>query len=113
MDDTVCLSGSGEHVHLMQAASSAPAFAAALIDSLQETRRHLVLGQPIYDRRGRDGARVTKYYGRLESNGSLRVAYEEEMVTRHNLLPDGLVCGEHNALCSAILPDLVHRAPFM
>jgi hypothetical protein len=112
MDDTVCLSEPADHVELKEHACDATAFAAALHDKLAETKRRLLSGLPVYDRRGEGGIRVTNYFDRPEPDGIRRSTYEERPIARADLSPDLMLCAKHNALYAAALPALIASGAF-
>lgn len=112
MDDTVCLSEPDEHVQLMERSQDAAGFAAALHRLLVQTKRDLLQGKTVVDRRQPDGSAVTNYLTGPDAGGNRQTAYVIRAGKPKSLSPNVLVGAKHNALFIAALPELVRTEAF-
>jgi hypothetical protein len=105
LEDAVCLSEPPWQIPWFQGACETPVEAVdRVVADFAATRRRLLAGEPVRDRRAGDGTPVTNYFRAGE------VAYRIEQFTRASLTSDFLLAIKHNAQYTSVLPDLV-RAP--
>ena len=105
--DALCLSEPENHVHLMSEAATAEEFVSHLSLDFDAIRRTVLAGGSVLDRRRPDGAPITDYFTSPLSNGRRETAFVIRGITRPALSPDFVLGVKHNALYSAVLPQIV------
>ncbi len=86
-------------------------FVEYLEQDFAQTRRKLLEGTPIPERRREDGAAVTNYYQR-DASGAVRDTFKVIGFTRKGLSPDFALAMKHNGLYMGVLPELVQSGKF-
>ena len=109
--DAFCLSEPDSHVEFMQTAKDADDFVARLRRDFDATRRALLAGKAVSDKRGSDGAPVTDYFP-VTAPGRREAAFTVRNVSRTGLSPDFVLGVKHNALYAAVLPQIVATGRF-
>ena len=110
--DSLCLSEPDRHVDLMREAASAEDFVARLSREFDAIRQTVLAGGSVPDRRRADGAPITNYFTDPLPNRRREAAFTIRNVTRLGLSADFVLGVKHNALYSAVLPEIVGSARF-
>jgi hypothetical protein len=110
--NSLCLSEPDQHVDLMREAATAEDFVARLSQEFDTIRRTILTGGSVPDRRRADGAPITNYFSDPLPNGCRETTFTICNVTRPGLSKDFVLGVKHNALYSAVLPEIVASARF-
>jgi Sulfotransferase domain len=110
--DALCLSEPEGHVDLMREAVSSEDFVAKLSQEFDVVRRTVLDGGAVVDRRRADGAPVTDYFSDLRPDGRREKAFTIRTIRRPGLSPDCVLGVKHNALYTAVLPEIVRSGRF-
>jgi hypothetical protein len=110
--DCLCLSEPDGHVDLMREAASPEDFVDKLRQEFDAVRRTILGGGTVPDRRQTDGAPLTDYFSGPLPNGRRETIFTTRDVTRSGLSADFLLGVKHNALYSAVLPEIVQSGVF-
>lgn len=110
--DCFCLSEPEEHVEIMRSAASAQDFVDRLEKSFESLRAALIGGDSVCDRRSEDGRPVTNYFAPKTAAGVRESAFSMQWVAKAGLTQDFILGVKHNALYSAVLPEIGKRAGF-
>lgn len=110
--DSLCLSEPDRHVQLMTEAANAKDFVASLTQEFDNIRRTILAGGSVSDRRRHDGAPLTDYFTDALSNRRREAAFIICKITRPSLSTDFVLGVKHNALYSAVLPEIIASARF-
>ncbi|HET9218757.1 MAG TPA: sulfotransferase [Terriglobia bacterium] len=92
--------------------TTAKDFAAWLSTDFVETRRKLLDGEPILDRRLRDGSAVTDYYRRRSISRRSNEAFQLVPLVRPDLQPDFILAMKHTGLYLGVLGELLELRQF-
>lgn len=104
LPDTVCLNEPGWHN--AKAASDAKGFVEFLQNDFTNIRKYLLAGEPIPDRRKKNGEAITNYYA-TGNDGVMHEEFSLVPFTRPNLSVDFTLAIKHNGPYLAVLPELV------
>jgi hypothetical protein len=110
--DCLCLSEPDRHVQLMREAANAADFVASLTQEFDNIRHTILGGGSVSDRRRHDGAPITDYFTDALSNRRREAAFTICNITRPGLSMDFVLGVKHNALYSAVLPEIIASARF-
>lgn len=110
--DSLCLSEPDRHVDLMWEAASAEDFVARLSQEFNTIRRTILAGGSVADRRRSDGGPITNYFTDPLPDGRREAAFTICNVTRLGLSAHFVLGVKHNALYSAVLPEIVASTRF-
>jgi hypothetical protein len=112
--DTLCLSEPQSHINFLATATNAEDFVARVGSAFEAVRRKLLSGEPVLDRRHHDGSPITNYFAAPDSKGLRRrsAAYTLTLISRPGLSPDFLLGAKHNALYTAVLPEITNTRRF-
>jgi len=110
--DTLCLSEPNGHVDLMSSAASPEDFVTKLCQEFDAVRRIILGGGSVLDRRRADGAPITNYFSDPLPDGRREAVLTTCAVTRSGLSADFMLGVKHNALYSAVLPEIVQSGRF-
>jgi hypothetical protein len=110
--DALCLSEPDHHVDLMNGAATAAEFVRQLCLDFDAIRRTILAGGFVLDRRCPDGTPVTNYFTSNMLDGRRKPAFVIRGITRPALSPDFVLGVKHNALYSAVLPEIVQSGCF-
>jgi hypothetical protein len=110
--DSLCLSEPDRHVDLMWEAASAEDFVARLSQEFNTIRRTILAGGSVADRRRSDGGPITNYFADPLLDGRREAAFTICNVTRLGLSAHFILGVKHNALYSAVLPEIVASTRF-
>jgi hypothetical protein len=105
--DSLCLSEPDRHVDLMREATSAEDFVVRLSREFDAIRRIILAGGSVSDRRRADGAPLTNYFTDSLPDRRREAAFTIRNITRLGLSADFVLGVKHNALYSAVLPEIV------
>jgi len=108
----LCLSEPDNHVDLMNGAASPEDFVSRLCREFETVRRTILSGGSVLDRRRADGAPVTDYFSDPLSDGRRELAVTTRGIHRSRLSPDFVLGVKHNALYTAVLPEIVQSGRF-
>ena len=108
----LCLSEPDNHVDLMNGAASPEDFVSRLCREFETVRRTILSGGSVLDRRSADGAPVTDYFSDPLSDGRRELAVTTRGIHRSRLSPDFVLGVKHNALYTAVLPEIVQSGRF-
>jgi len=110
--NALCLSEPDKHVELMTSATDAEDFVIRLGRDFEAVRQTILSGGSVLDRRRADGAPVTNYFGDPGPDGRRETAFAIRATARPGLSPDFVLGVKHNALYSAVLPEIIRSARF-
>jgi len=108
----LCLSEPDNHVDLMNGAASPEDFVSRLCREFETVRRTILSGGSVLDRRRAAGAPVTDYFSDPLSDGRRELAVTTRGIHRSRLSPDFVLGVKHNALYTAVLPEIVQSGRF-
>ena len=108
----LCLSEPDNHVDLMNGAASPEDFVSRLCREFETVRRTILSGGSVLDRRRADGAPVTDYFSDPLPDGRRELAVTTRGIHRSRLSPDFVLGVKHNALYTAVLPEIVQSGRF-
>jgi hypothetical protein len=108
----LCLSEPDNHVDLMNGAASPEDFVSRLCREFETVRRTILSGGSVLDRRRADGAPVTDYFSDPLPDGRRELAVTTRGIHRSGLSPDFVLGAKHNALYTAVLPEIVQSGRF-
>lgn len=110
LENSLALSEPQVHVDLMASCTDAGSMYEGIVRVQKDLRRRILDGLPVMDRRHPDGRPLTDYYPRDRTGvASLRT---ERPVVRPGLTADFLLATKHNALYTAILPEIIAAGQF-
>lgn len=110
LKDSLALSEPQVHVDLMASCPDETALYAGIVRVQKELRHQILKGFPVMDRRRPDGRPLTDYYPR--DKGAVASLRTERPIARPNLPTDFLLATKHNALYTAILPEIIEAEQF-
>ena len=110
--DCLCLSEPDRHVDLMREAASADDFVARLSQEFDAIRRAILAGGSVHDRRLADGAPITNYFTEPLPDRRRVAVFVTRDITRPGLSTDFVLGVKHNALYSAVLPEIIRSFRF-
>jgi hypothetical protein len=110
--DSLCLSEPDWHVGLMQEAANAQDFVARLSWELAAVRGTILAGGSVSDRRRADGVPLTNYFSDPLPDGRREPVFTIQNVSRRGLSANFVLGVKHNALYSAVLPEIIAAARF-
>jgi hypothetical protein len=110
--DCFCLSEPEEHVALMQRSRSGNDFVDRLEEAFSSTRAVLFAGGAVTDRREPTGRPVTNYYAAKTHARRRQPAFTVRPVSRPGLSSEFRLGIKHNALYTAVLPEIARRKRF-
>jgi len=96
----------------MNGAASPEDFVSRLCREFETVRRTILSGGSVLDRRRADGAPVTDYFSDPLSDGRRELAVTTRGIHRSRLSPDFVLGVKHNALYTAVLPEIVQSGRF-
>lgn len=109
-DGAFCLSEPDEHVSISLKVDTNIGFVRALVHAMEESHSALARGDTVSTRRAADGASITNYF---EPGATHRKVVARTLcVGKAGLPPDFRLCAKHNALYTAVLPELVASQAF-
>jgi hypothetical protein len=111
-DNAFCLSEPDSHVELLQTSQSAEDFVARLALHFDSTRKSLLVGQSVLDKRQPDGQPVTNYFSDVIPGRPRQLTFMAVNVSRSGLTADFLLGVKHNALYASVLPEIVRCRKF-
>jgi hypothetical protein len=112
MPNCLCLSEPDGHIDLMRDAASPEDFVAKLCQEFDTVRRIVLGGGSLLDRRRAGGAPVTDYFSESLTDGRREPAVTTRVISRPGLSPDFVLGVKHNALYTAVLPEIVRTGRF-
>lgn len=107
-----CLSEPERHVRILNAARDSGEFVAGIVADFERIRNRLLGGEAVHDRRAPDGTAVTNYYDRSSVGQARTVTFALVNRGKPSLGPDFLLASKHNALYTAVLPELLRSRAF-
>jgi hypothetical protein len=110
--DCLCLSEPDAHVDLMNGAASPEDFVSRLSREFETVRSTILSGGSVLDRRRADGAPLTNYFSEPLPDGRREAIFTIRSVQRSGLSSDFVLGVKHNALYSAVLPEIVQSRRF-
>jgi hypothetical protein len=110
--DSLCLSEPDGHADLMNGAASSRDFVSRLCQEFDVVRRTILGGGSVLDRRRADGAPITNYFSDPLPDGQRETVFTIPGVTRSGLSADFVLGVKHNALYTAVLPEIVQSGRF-
>jgi len=110
--DSLCLSEPDGHADLMNQAASPGDFVISLCQEFKAVRRTVLGGGSVLDRRRADGAPITNYFSDPLPDGQRETVFTIPGVTRSGLSADFVLGVKHNALYTAVLPEIVQSGRF-
>jgi hypothetical protein len=110
--DCLCLSEPDAHVGLMDGAASPEDFVNRLCREFESVRSTILSGGSVLDRRRADGGPLTNYFSDPLPDGRREAIFTIRSVQRAGLSSDFVLGVKHNALYSAVLPEIVQSRRF-
>lgn len=111
-EQTICLSEPDDHVKLSISSRDADEFVSELISLMGESYRTLLDGGAVTDRRHPNGSALTNYFSPIAAGERRAPEFVVMSRSRRGLAPGFLLCSKHNALYTAVLPELVQSGAF-
>jgi hypothetical protein len=112
LDDVVCIGEPDSHTAAVETTVSSCDFVRFLMNDFDQTRIKLLAGQPVIDKRERDGRPTTNYFSKDELTGQTKPTFELKEIRRPSLTPEFTLAMKHNAHYTSVLDEILKCSHF-